>query len=622
MAANSTISVTELDFDDIKSSLKTYLGQQPEFLDYNFEGSAISLLVDLLAYNTYQNAFYTSMVGNEMFLDSAQLRDSVVSRAKMLGYTPRSARGANTQFSITVTPNDSPDSVTIAKNTEWSATVDGETLKFVTPQTFILTSDSGYSGNITVVEGQPLTHRFTISNIDSDKFILENENIDTTSITVDIEESVSDSTSVRYNLANDITTVQANSAVFFLQETTDQYYEIYFGDDVIGKKPSNGNVVVVNYRVCSGTVGNDISSFSDPSTVGGYSNFSKTVSSSSSGGAYAESITSIKFNAPKNYETQNRAVLANDYKRIILRDNGDIESVNIWGGEENTPPIYGKVYVAAKPTNGTTISSTRKDQIKTQLKKYNILSIDIEFVDAGYLYIVPTVIARYDSTLTTLSAGAIRTKIANSITSFETNNLGTFEKNKFRYSRFIRSIDDSDTSVVDNNTSIKMERRFNPNRSVASTYNISFSNGIEEPISAGHITHAGGHSITSSAFTYLNQRSFLDDDGEGIIRIYYISGTNTVVYTNENAGTVNYNTGLVTLNAFAPTAYEGSYLSIFAKPKENDIIAVRNQILLISGATVRVIDDATSLVAATTITATTTGVTTTVIDPGLYPIVY
>jgi len=616
MAANSSISVTELDFDDIKLSLKNYLRQQPEFLDFNFEGSAISLLLDLLSYNTYQNAFYTSMIGNEMFLDSAQLRDSVVSRAKMLNYMPRSARGANTQFTLTVVPNDSPASVTVAKNTEWQATVDGQTLKFVTPEAYTLSSDDNYSGPITVVEGVPLTHRFTVDNIETVKFKLENEDVDTTSITVDVQESAIDPSSTRYNLANDITEVQANSAVFFLQEIENNYYEIYFGDDVIGKKPQNGNIVVVNYRVCNGTLGNDISTFTDPSSVGGYSNFSKTVSAASSGGAAVESINSVKFNAPKNYETQNRAVLANDYKRIILRDNGDLSSVSVWGGEENNPPIYGKVYISVKPVNGTTISSTRKTQIKTDLKQYNVLSIDPEFVDATYLYVRPTITARFDNTATTLSAGAVQQKILNTIVTFESNNLGTFDNKRFRYSRFIKAIDDADSSVVGNETTIEIEKRFNPSTSITSTYNISFGNALHNP----HPGHR--YALRSSSFIKDGRTSYLDDDGFGNIRIYYITGASTRTYTNTSAGTVNYSTGLVTLNSFSLTSYTGDYLSIFADSAENDILSARNQILLIAGANVTLVDDVTNVVVASSITATTTGVTTTVIDPGLYPIVY
>jgi len=611
MAANSAINVTSLNFDNIKESMKTYIASKPEFTDYNFEGSTISMLLDLLAYNTYQNAFYTSMVGNEMFLDSALLRDSVVSRAKMLNYVPRSARGASTTLTVEITPTGAPDSVTVAKDSEFSATIDGEAYKFVTPQAYSFSSADNYSGTITITEGRPVTHRFTVNTNSPVRYILPNENVDTTSITVDVQTSSSDASSVRYNLASDITEVQANSAVYFLQEVEDNQYEITFGDDVIGQAPVDGNIVIANYRICNGTDGNGISSFTSPSTLGGSSTFTTLVDAATSGGANNETIESIKFNAPKNYETQNRAVLAEDYKRLILRDNGDVQSISVWGGEENNPPIYGKVYISIKPTIGNTISSQRKTEITTELKKYNVLSIDPEFVDATFLYIRPTVEVRYDSKTTTLTGPQVQTKVLNAITNFESTKLGTFDNKTFRYSQFVKAIDAADSSIVSNLTTIQIEKRFVPSLTNSTTYNVSFSNALHNP-------HAGHrYAISSSAFTYRGNTSYFDDDGNGNLRIYYITGSNTRVYTNETAGVVNYRTGLVTINSFLPSAFVGSSLSIFADSADDDVNAIRNQILLIAGANVTLIDDATTLVAATTVTATTSGVTTEI--PGSNP---
>jgi len=611
MAANSAINVTSLNFDNIKESMKTYIASKPEFTDYNFEGSTISMLLDLLAYNTYQNAFYTSMVGNEMFLDSALLRDSVVSRAKMLNYVPRSARGASTTLTVEITPTGAPDSVTVAKDSEFSATIDGEAYKFVTPQAYSFSSTDNYSGTITITEGRPVTHRFTVNTNSPVRYILPNENVDTTSITVDVQTSSSDASSVRYNLASDITEVQANSAVYFLQEVEDSQYEITFGDDVIGQAPVDANIVIANYRICNGTDGNGVSSFTSPSTLGGSSTFTTLVNAATSGGANNETIESIKFNAPKNYETQNRAVLAEDYKRLILRDNGDVQSISVWGGEENNPPIYGKVYISIKPTIGNTISSQRKTEITTELKKYNVLSIDPEFVDATFLYIRPTVEVRYDSKTTTLTGPQVQTKVLNAITNFESTKLGTFDNKTFRYSQFVKAIDAADSSIVSNLTTIQIEKRFVPSLTNSTTYNVSFSNALHNP-------HAGHrYAISSSAFTYRGNISYFDDDGSGNLRIYYIAGSNTRVYTNETAGVVNYRTGLVTINAFLPSAFVGSSLSIFADSADDDVNAIRNQILLIAGANVTLIDDATTLVAATTVTATTSGVTTEI--PGSNP---
>ena len=399
--------------------------------------------------------------------------------------------------------------------------------------------------------------------------------------------------------------------MYFLQEVEDSQYEITFGDDVIGQAPVDANIVIANYRICNGTDGNGVSSFTSPSTLGGSSTFTTLVNAATSGGANNETIESIKFNAPKNYETQNRAVLAEDYKRLILRDNGDVQSISVWGGEENNPPIYGKVYISIKPTIGNTISSQRKTEITTELKKYNVLSIDPEFVDATFLYIRPTVEVRYDSKTTTLTGPQVQTKVLNAITNFESTKLGTFDNKTFRYSQFVKAIDAADSSIVSNLTTIRIEKRFVPSLTNSTTYNVSFSNALHNP-------HAGHrYAISSSAFTYRGNTSYFDDDGSGNLRIYYIAGSNTRVYTNETAGVVNYRTGLVTINAFLPSAFVGSSLSIFADSADDDVNAIRNQILLIAGANVTLIDDATTLVAATTVTATTSGVTTEI--PGSNP---
>lgn len=622
MAANSVISVTSLDFDAIKSSMKSYISSKQEFTDYNFEGSTISMLLDLLAYNTYQNAFYTSMVGNEMFLDSAQLRESVVSRAKMLDYTTRSARGASCTGTLTVTPDDSPEYVTVEKNTEWSVTIDGVDFKFVTPEEYILSEEDNYSGEISLVEGRVITHRFTVNSNNPTRYIIPNSQVDTTSITINVQNSSEDATKTTYTLASDITEVTADSNVYFLQEVQDKQYEVYFGDDVLGKTPINGNIIIIEYRICNGTLGNNISSFTNPAAIDGYSSFTFTINSATAGGSDIETIDSIKYNAPKNYETQNRAVIAEDYKRLILRDNGDLSSVSVWGGEETIPPIFGKVFIAIKPVSGNVLSSDRKTSLKKYLNSFNVLSIDTEFVDATFLYIRPTITVRYDPDITTLTAGQVQTKILNVITNFETLYLSTFENRKFRYSQFVKAVHDADPSITSCLIDIKLEKRFNPSTSTRSTYNIAFNNELGSSEDHTHTSHAGGHFVESSSFTYEDKAAFIDDDGEGKLRVYYISSTNDREYLEEDIGTVDYDTGLVTLKSFLLSDYSGSHLKIIVKPRYADIRAVRNQILLIAGAKVSLVDENTSATVAVTVEATTTGVSTNVIDTGLHPVVF
>ena len=344
-AANSTIRVTDLNFNTIKSNLKAFLRGKPQFTDYDFEGSALSNLIDLLSYNTYYNAVYTNMVGNEMFLDSAQIRNNVVARAKMLGYTPTSARGSSAVLDVTITPSTNVTSVTIAANTLFTSTIDGIQYKFTTPEAYVLLQSTGYTSNTIVIkEGEPLQERFTRdTSSSSQRFILSNPSIDTTSIKVQVQTGGSNTTLRTFTEASNLVDVQANSQVYFVQENEDGKYELLFGDNILGKALDDGNIVIANYRVVNGSTTNGANNFVAPAALGGQASFTVAVANSASGGANAESVPSIKFNAPKSFQRQNRAVIKNDYARTILAEAPDIQAVSVWGGEDNDPPIYGKV---------------------------------------------------------------------------------------------------------------------------------------------------------------------------------------------------------------------------------------------------------------------------------------
>ena len=618
MASNTNITVTSLNFDEIKDGLKNFLRAKPEFQDYNFEGSVVSTLLDILSYNTYQNAFYTSMVGNEMFLDSATLRPNVVSRAKMLGYTPRSARGAQAEVTITLTGVPSTvSSVTIPANTAFTTTIDGEDFLFSTNVDNVVLSANSFSANVTITEGQPLTHKYTTDGTNPQRYIIPNENVDTTTLTVQVQSSETDTTKTVYTLADDITSVQSNSNVYFLHEADANKYEVVFGDNILGRSPIQDNIVILNYKTTQGENGNEVlpGNFTAPGSIAGY-NFTSSVVAQSSGGANNESIESVKFNAPNNFETQNRAVIANDYKKIILRDNADISSLSVWGGEDNVPAVYGKVYVSAKPKVGTTISTDRKNSIKGLLKKYNTLSIDVEFVDANYLYVNPTITVRYNPNATTLSAAGVQNKTIRAVIDYEENALGTFNNDRFRFSQFLKEIDKSDDSIISNETTITMEKRFLPNLNTSSTYTLAFNNPFSHP----HEGHSTVISSTKFTFQGIEECAF-DDDGFGNLRIFHIVD-NARTYLNKFAGDIDYKNGTLTVKSFLPTAYEGSEISIYASPAGLDVQAIRSIILLIANAKVTVVNDTTSVIAAETVTATTTGVTTTTTDPGIYSTVY
>ena len=601
MAANTTINVTELDFDKIKAGIKSFISAKNEFTDYDFEGSTISHLIDILAYNTYQNAFYSSMVGNEMFLDSAVLRDSVVSRAKMLNYVPTSATGSFTTANVTITPTGSPDAVTIAKNTQWSSTIDGVQYLWVTPEAYTLNSTDSFTGQITIREGRPVTHKFTVSTTNPVKYILPNKNIEKASISVDVQTSSTDTSVTTYTLADDILAVTANTNAFFVQETNSLETEVYFGDGVVGNAPDNGNIITVGYRIVNGTKTNGVGTFTKPSSLGGSTNYTITYNANTSGGQELETIESIKFNAPKNFEVQNRAVLAEDYRRIILKLNTDLQTIRVWGGQDNVPPVYGKIYISAKPKSGTLLTSTQKNSIVNQLKDYNVLAVEPEFIDAKYLYISPSIVVNWDSRLTTLSASEVRDKVVTAINDFEISNMGTFENERFRYSRFIDVIDECDTSIKSNLTTIAIKKTFAPNFTTSTKYTIDFDSALDTD------------SLASTWFTFSGQNAKLNDDGLGNVRIYYIGSDDAKVYLDSLAGTIDYNTGVITLTSFAPTAATSNDITITVTPSTRDVTVEKYQLMLLKDTSIEMFDEKTSTTIGA-VTVNTTGSVTQIRD--------
>mgnify|MGYP003137155350 FL=1 len=604
MAANSAIRVTDLNFSQIKNNLKTFLRAKPEFTDYDFEGSGLSNLLDLLAYNTYQQSIYVNMVGNEMFLDSAQIRNNVVARAKMLGYTPTSARGSQATLRVTVTPTSNLTSVTIASNTLFTSTLDGIQYKFTTDKPYVLLQSQGYNSNTVIIkEGEPITQKFTVDTSSAQRFVLDNNNIDTTSIKVRIQTSSANTTKTTFTQATNLVDVQANSNVYFIQENEDGKYELLFGDDILGKAVDNGNIVITDYRVVNGSLTNGANNFVSPSSIGGQATFTVSVANNASIGANAESTASIKFNAPKSFQRQNRAVIKNDYARTILAEAPDIEAVSVWGGEDNDPPIYGKVYIAAKPSGGNLLSDQRKAELVTLLQSKNVVTISPTFVDATYLYVVPSITVRYDVAATTLVAGQISDKVATAVVNFETASLTLFDK-KFRESEFIEDMVDADPSIKGANITYRMMKRFTPNQNVTTSYSIAFNNGISNP----HAGHSGA--VASTSFTFQNQTCFLDDDGNGVLRIYYLDSQNQRTYLNTSAGTVDYSSGLCVIKSVIITSSDTIEVSV--KPAINDISPTRNMLLLISKASIDVVNDSTGVVESSVSNITTAGTTETI----------
>jgi len=611
MAANNALIVTDINFDTIKGNLQAYLSSQSEFQDYDFESSGMQTIIQLLAYNTYYNSIYTNFASNESFLDTALIRNNVVSRAKMLGFTPNSARGAKATLNVTVNPAGSPLSVIVPANTQFTSTVDGVSYVFqsINSTTFNRSDSGTYTSSMVIREGDPVQESYTVSSVAPVSYLLNNENADTTSLRVRVQESVSNTSVTVYTLADDITTVNANSAVYFLQENNDGAFEVLFGDNILGKKPSDGNIVKLNYNVCNGPTLNGARTFNGPATLAGNSSYTISVTSRAAGGSNPQTIDSIKFNAPRNYSAQNRAVTANDYKNILLNNAPDLQTISVWGGEKNSPPVYGKVYIAAKPTSGTTLTDNRKAELVALLEDRNVVTIEPVFVDAEYLYVVPTIKVRYNPNVTSKDGDVLLNQVNSVMSSFNTNELGVFNRN-FYMSDFIRKIDGIDDSVINVAVDIKMQRRFIPNTTIKQAYTIKFNNALNNP-HAGHL-----YTISSSSFTYGGFTCYFDDDGKGKLRIYrLVQGAR--VYVDSNVGTVDYLLGTVKLNAIQITAFAGDGIKINGTPSEQFVKSVRSQICQLADSNVSIINNNTDAIEATSRTLSSTNQTTVETETGV-----
>jgi len=630
MSANNALQLTSIDFDGIKSDLKTFLSNQTDLGDYNYESSTMQIMLNLLAYNTYKNAFYLNMVGNEMFLDSAQVRNNVVSRAKMLGYTPRSSQGSTATIKLTVTPDDTPNNITIPALTQFVSTIDGIQYVYVNPEARVINANSSgaYSANLDITEGRPFTYRFDVSDASPVRYVIPNQNVDTRSISVKVQESSSNTSQTTWINATDFTAVTGNTYAFFINENDDGKYEIKFGDNAVGKGLTNGNIVVADYRICSGTLTQGANTFATPTSIDGYSNINVQTVTAATGGSEQESIASVKFNAPRNYQAQNRAVTTGDYEALIRNNFGDIGAVSVWGGQENNPPTYGKVFLSVKPNTGFFVSQTRKNDIETYLANKNVLSITPEVVDPTYKFIVPTVRVRYNPNITSSTAGAIVSTIGNKLIQYELSDLVSFSKD-YVSSELIRQIYPANEAISSIEIDLKMMKNFIPITTSPTTYNIPFNSSLLNisggiTLSVTPQAHTGrGLTITSSAFTYeSNIASYFDDDGFGNVRVYYFDESNIRIYTNKTAGTVDYDTGLVTLNQIIISGYQGAALQIYAVPREGTISSIRNQILAITEASISLYDTKLKRITSSTSNVSTQGSSATVVGSGVISTVF
>ena len=581
------LEITELDFDTIKNNLKTFLSQQNEFRDYNFEGSGMSVLLDVLAYNTHYLGYNANVLANEMYLDSADLRSSVVSLAKQVGYTTGSATTPSANIDIVVNNGTGP-AITMSRGTKFSTNVDGQSYNFVNnSDVTIIPADGIYTfRNIFIFEGTYLNYKYTANTSDIDqRFIIPNDDVDTQTVSVRVQNSSSDSITNNYTLANGITGLDATSKVYFLQEVEGGRYEIYFGDGVLGKKVEDGNIIILDYIVTNRDAANGADSFSLSGTVGGFSDVTITTNSRAQGGSDPETISSIKYNAPRDYTAQDRAVTAEDYKVLVKSLYANAQSVQVYGGEDAEPVAFGKVYISIKAKSGSNLTNATKNSIVRRLKQYSVASVTPVIIDPETTYLIITTSFKYNSGNTTLALSTIQTNVLTTILLYNQETLENFT-GMFRHSVLTGLIDNTDPSILSNVTNVAMYKYITPTLNEGLKYTLRFNNGLFHPHS-GHNASAGGI-ISSSGFKINDDLSvnehFLDDDGAGNLRVYYLNGT-VRVYTSSTYGTVNYTTGEIVLTSAHITSISNvdgavsTRVRIITIPNSNDIVPVRNQTL-------------------------------------------
>ena len=596
---SNKLVVSDYDFDSIKTNLKSFLQGQVQFQDYDFDGSSISILLDILSYNTHYLAYLANMSTNELYLDSADIRNNIVSLAKMIGYTPTSPRAPMASIDITVN-NGSGASITMLKGTVFTTSVDDVSYQYVTNvDTTITPVDGVYKfSEVPIYEGSLVTFKYTVDSTDVDqKFTIPSAAADTSTLLVKVQNSSSDTTTATYSLAGGYNNVTSTSKVYFIQESKDGKYEVYFGDGINGKALADGSIVILEYIVTNKTVSNSASSFTLSGNLGGFTNVTIATVSSSQGGSESETDESIRHNAPLQYGAQDRAVTTTDYETLVKSIYPNALSVSAWGGEDDETPRYGIVKIAIKAASGSTLTDTTKADIVNKLKPYNVAAVAPQIVDPETTSVLLTSTVKYDSKSTTKSAETLKSNVTTAITNYNINTLQKFDA-IYRHSKVTGIIDDTDTSILSNVTTIKIRKNFTPTIASSTKYDIYFRNGLFNPHSEHNKALGGILSSTGFKVTGSDYEQFLDDDGAGNVRRYYLaSGIRT--YSNATQGTIDYSTGQITLNSLDVASISNIrgvssiVVELTVIPDSNDVVPVRDQIveLDISNSTINVTAD-------------------------------
>lgn len=575
MAANKKINITELDFDAIKANLKTFLKGQSEFSDYDFEGSGLSVLLDILAYNTHYNALYDNLAVNELFLDSAVKRNSVVSLAKTLGYTPRSAKCATAYVNVSInTVELGPSVVVIPAFSPFTTTIDGKTYTFYNREPLSATGPSSNYQilNAKITEGEYLSYRFTVAA--NTRYIIPNANVDLETVRVRVQENATSSEFNTFTQSTSLVDADATTRVYWVKEIDDGLYELVFGDGVIGAAVNSGNVINVDYMVSNLDAPNGARVFQfSGNPPASNATTSVYIVNPANGGAEPEDVQSIKFNAPKMYAAQNRAVTTDDYKTIIYNQFAEAQSVSVWGGEDNNPPTYGKTYVCIRPKSATKLTNQQKtDVISTILASKNVVSVTPEILDPEYLNIALDVTVYYNPRETIRTSNEIVELVRETIFKYDDDDLQRFD-GVYRHSKMSRLIDDTEQSIQNNNTTVLIRRKIAPRFNVSAQYLLTIVNPIYTTGLAQNVIYTTGFFIDGSDVVH-----YLDDDGVGNMRLYYIGDSADKIIVNPSIGSVDYAQGIINIKNLHITAMADIDFEISIKPSSYDVVSAYTQI--------------------------------------------
>jgi hypothetical protein len=582
---NITTNLTTLDFELVKDNLKEYLKSQKIFRDYDFEASNINVLLDVLAYNSQLSGFYLNMIGSEMFLDSALLRDSVVSHAKELNYLPRSFRSASAIVDLTLVDT-SPDisSIVIPRGTSFTGKLDNRSFTFVTDQNIQAASVGNNifrAIDVNIYEGDYTYDSYVVNFENPTRYIITNKTVDTNSITVTILED-NGSASIAYYRADSLFDLDSQSTAYFIQAAENETYEIVFGDDVIGRKPKDRSVVIIQYRACNGELPNGIRLFAADGNVGTSIVTNVLTKAPASGGSIPEGIASIKLNAPRSFTTQERVVTARDYETLLLNNFSEINAVSAYGGEENTPPQFGKVIVAVDLKNTDRLPPSKIAQYRNFIKSRSPLAIDPVFVEPDYTYVRVNSVVKYNINQSSLNFNDIASLVVSTIQNYNIINLNGFNRTLY-YSRLVSNIDNTQIAIVSNDTELLAIKTIFPNIGRASNYDIDFGMALRDDI--GHCdvddeqTLNNLSAVRSTPFILNEIECYLEDDGRGAMHIMVAQDSRALKL--REVGTVDYETGKIQLVNLSVQRLINNRIELYARTTERDITSQRKTILSI-----------------------------------------